>query len=127
MLRAVGKGLGVLVATFFVVIVVALGASAVARSQTRHLAAPTGPHAVGRIELALTDPARSDPFASTTHSRELSVWIWYPTAEEKTAATAPYLPKAWADAANSVNGPAAVFFQDHNAVRTNSVASASLD
>jgi predicted dienelactone hydrolase len=127
LLRRIGKWLGLLVVSVLIVIVAALGLSAVVRGQERQLAAPTGPHAVGRIELALTDPARSDPFASTTHSRELSVWIWYPTAEEKTAATAPYLPKAWADAANSVNGPAAVFFQDHNAVRTNSVASASLE
>jgi predicted dienelactone hydrolase len=39
---------------------------------------------------------------------------------------APYLPKAWADATNDVNGLAAVLFQDANVVRTNSIAGAPL-
>jgi pimeloyl-ACP methyl ester carboxylesterase len=125
-LRRIGKVLGVLVATLLVVIVVAVGASAVARGQTRQLATPTGTLAVGRTELVLTDPARTDPFLTTNRPRELSVWIWYPTPKGNTAATAPYLPRAWADATNSVNGPAAVLFQDTNTVRTNSIAGAPL-
>jgi len=125
-LRGIGKWLGILVATLLVVIVAAIGVSAVVRGQARQLAAPTGPFAVGRIELALTDPARTDPFLSTGKPRELPVWIWYPTAKGNTAATAPYLPKAWADAANNVNGAAAVLFQDTNAIRTNSIAGAPL-
>ena len=106
---------------------IGVGASSVARAQARQLAAPTGPTAVGRIELALTDPARVDPFLSDGHARELAVWIWYPTAKSSSGAAAPYLPKPWADAANSVNGLAAVLFQDNNAVRTNSIASAPLE
>ena len=125
-LRRIGKGLAILVVTLLVVIVVAVGASAVVRGLARQLAAPTGPSAVGRIELALTDSARTDPFLDTGRPRELSVWIWYPTPKGNTAATAPYLPKAWADATNGVNGPAAVLFQDTNAVRTNSIAGAPL-
>jgi pimeloyl-ACP methyl ester carboxylesterase len=125
-LRKIGKWLGILVATLLVVIVVAVGASAIVRGQVRQLAAPTGPLAVGRIELALTDAARMDPLMSALRPRELSVWIWYPTPKGNVTATAPYLPKAWADATNDVNGPAAVLFQDANAVRTNSIAAAAL-
>jgi dienelactone hydrolase len=126
LLRRIGKGLGILVVVLVMVIVVAVAVSAVARGQVRQLAVPTGQFAVGRIELALTDSARTDPFTSAGHPRELSVWIWYPTPKGNTAATAPYLPKAWADAANNINGAAAVLFQDNNGVRTNSIASAPL-
>jgi pimeloyl-ACP methyl ester carboxylesterase len=126
-LRKIAKGLGILVITLLIVIVVAGGASTFARSQTRQLIAPTGPSAVGRVELALTDAARVDPLSSTGRPRELSVWIWYPTAKGNAAATAPYLPKAWADAANNVNGPLGLLLQENNAVRTNSIASAPLE
>jgi dienelactone hydrolase len=126
LLRKIGKGLGILVITLVAIIIVVVAVSAVARGQTRQLATPTGPLAVGRIELALTDQARPDPFVTPEHPRELSVWIWYPTSKGNTAATAPYLPKAWADAANNINGLAAVLFQDNNAVRTNSIAGAPL-
>jgi len=123
----IAKGLGIILGALLVLVVIGVGASSVARAQARQLAAPTGPSAVGRIELALTDPARVDPFLSDGHARELAVWIWYPTAKSSAGAAAPYLPTAWADAANSVNGLAAVLFQDNNAVRTNSIASAPLE
>jgi pimeloyl-ACP methyl ester carboxylesterase len=126
MLRTIGKGLGILVGALMAVALVGVGVSSVARAESRQLATPTGPLAVGRTELVLTDPARTDAFLDTDRPRELSVWIWYPTPKGNTAATAPYLPKAWADATNGVNGPAAVLFQDTNAVRTNSIAGAPL-
>jgi predicted dienelactone hydrolase len=124
--RKIAKGLGIFFVAILVVIVAGVGVSAVARVQTRQIATPTGPLAVGRTELVLTDPARTDPFLNTGRPRELAVWIWYPTAKGNAAAIAPYLPKAWADATNGVNGPAAVLFQDTNAVRTNSIAGAPL-
>ena len=127
MLRKIAKGLGIVVGALLVLVVVGVGASSVARMQARQLATPTGPSAVARIELALTDAARVDPFSSDGHARELAVWIWYPTAKGSAAAAAPYLPKTWADAANKVNGPASVLFQDKNAVRTNSIANAPLE
>jgi pimeloyl-ACP methyl ester carboxylesterase len=126
MLRTIGKGLGIFVGALIAVALVGVGVSSVARAQSRQLAIPTGPSAVGRTELVLTDPGRTDPFLNTGRPRELAVWIWYPTVKGNTAATAPYLPKAWADATNGVNGPAAVLFQDTNAVRTNSMAGAPL-
>jgi len=126
-LRTIAKSLGILVGLVLVVAAVGIGASSVARAQIRQLAAPTGPSAVGRIELSLTDAARVDPFASDGHARELPVWIWYPVAKGSAGAAAPYLPKTWADAANGVNGPASVLFEDNNAVRTNSIAGAPLE
>ncbi|MEK6208430.1 MAG: hypothetical protein AABM32_12405 [Chloroflexota bacterium] len=126
MFRKIAKGIGIFFVAILAVIVVGVGVSGVARGQDRQLAAPTGPSAVGRIELALTDSARVDPFASDGRPREIPVWIWYPTAKGNAAATAPYLPKAWADAANNVNGAAGVLFQDNKAVRTNSIADAPL-
>jgi dienelactone hydrolase len=127
MLRRIGRGLGVLVVGLLAVVVVATVVSAITRGQARQLARPTGPFGVGRVELGLTDSARTDPFVSGGPPRELSVWIWYPTAEGNTAATAPYLPKAWAEAANTLNYPAGLLFQDSNAVRTNSIAAAPVE
>jgi dienelactone hydrolase len=124
--RKIAKGIGIVFAAILAAIVVGVGASGVARGQDRQLAMPTGASAVGRVELALTDSSRVDPFASDGRPREIAVWIWYPTAKGNAAATAPYLPKPWADAANNVNGIAAVLFQDNNAVRTNSIPSAAL-
>ncbi len=126
MIRKIAKGLGFVFVALLAVMAVGVGASGVARGQDRQLAMPTGPSAVGRIELALTDGARVDPFASDGRPREIAVWIWYATAKGNAAATAPYLPKTWADAANKVYGTAGVLFQDNNAVRTNSIASAPL-
>jgi len=127
MLRKIAKGLGIVVGALLVLVVAGVGASSVARVQARQLAAPTGPSAVGRIELALTDARRVDPFSGEGHARELAVWIWYPAAKGTAGAAAPYLPKTWADATNNVNGPVSVLFQDNNAVRTNSIASAPLE
>jgi len=126
LIRKIAKGLGFVFVGLLAVMAVGVGASGVARGQDRQLAMPTGPSAVGRIELALTDGARVDPFASDGRPREIAVWIWYATAKGNAAATAPYLPKTWADAANKVYGTAGVLFQDNNAVRTNSIASAPL-
>src|SRR5687767_12558830 len=124
--RKFAKGLGLLVAGLLIVVVIAVGASGVARVQARQLPLPTGPSAVGRVELALTDSARVDPFASDRRPREIAVWIWYPTAKGNTAETGPYLPKTWADAQNGINGFASVLFQDYNAVRTSAIAGAPL-
>src|SRR2546430_16535611 len=108
LIRKIAKGFGIFFVALLTVMVVGVGASGVARVQARQLAEPTGPSAVGRIELALTDAARVDPFAADGRRREIAVWIWYPTAEGGSGATAPYLPRTWADAANNVHGPPSV-------------------
>ena len=127
MFRKIAKGLGFVFGALLVLVVVGAGASGIARVQMRQLATPTGPSAVGRIELALTDASRVDPLTTDGGARELAVWIWYPAAKGSAGAVAPYLPKTWADAANNVNGPMSVLFQDNNAVRTNSIAGAPLE
>lgn len=87
------------------------------------LPAVTGASPVGRVELALTDQARTDPFATEVGGpRELAVWIWHPAADDSSGAPAPYLPPTWA---SLVNG-AGVVSQDLNEVRTHSIADAPL-
>ena len=98
----------------------ALGA--VMRSQTRTMPAPTGIFPVGRIELALADTSRTDPFMNDARARELAVWIWYPAVAGSSGPTAPYLPPAWTGV---VDG--GFLTQDPAAIRTNSIAGAALD
>ncbi len=97
--------------------------SAVTMAQEFRLPAVTGTSVVGRTELALTDAARPDPFASDGRARELAVWIWYPAIAGSSGTSAPYLPPTWADLANS----AGIVSQDLKAVGTNSIADAPLD
>jgi hypothetical protein len=67
----------------------------VASTQPRRLPAPTGPHAVGRAVFDWTDPQRIDPLAPRPGTpRELSVWLWYPTARADLP-TAAYAPGRW--------------------------------
>jgi pimeloyl-ACP methyl ester carboxylesterase len=114
-------------ATVVVVLAVVLtGASAFLRGQSRELPAPTGPNNVGRIELALNDTARVDPFATDGRTREIAVWLWYPTTEQPATNTAPYLPPAWADAVDTATGLISIFDQDRHAVQTSSLADAPL-
>ncbi len=97
--------------------------SAVTTAQELTLPAITGTAPVGRIELALNDAGRPDPFATDGRARELAAWIWYPAVGGSTGAAAPYLPATWADLVNS----AGIVSQDLNAVGTNSIANAPLD
>jgi dienelactone hydrolase len=117
------RGIGRVLVGLMAGILIFVGFSAVMRVQSRTLPAVTGAAAVGRIELALRDGARPDPFATDGRTRELAVWIWYPAAEGTTGVAAPYLPTAWAPLVNNL-GPLS---QDLNAVHTNSVADAALD
>jgi dienelactone hydrolase len=105
--------IGVLLASAF---------SAVMRSQSRTLPAVTGPAAVGRTSIALTDAARPDPFAADGRARELVAWIWYPAAPGSSGERAPYVPAAWTALVDNE----AVFSQDLGALETNSIADAPL-
>ena len=96
--------------------------SAIMSIQTITLPAVTGPAEIGRTELALQDTDRVDPFASDGRTRELNVWIWYPTTEAE-GDPAPYISPAWASRLNTL-GPLS---QDLTAVRTHSIADAPLD
>lgn len=57
---------------------------------------PTGPHAVGRVDLHLVDGDRGHPWAEGVEQRELMVTLWYP-AEDGGGERARYVPDAVAD------------------------------
>jgi hypothetical protein len=58
--------------------------------------APTGPHAVGRVNLDLVDRDREDPCARRGRTpRRLAVWVWYPAAPGTGASPGAYLPGVW--------------------------------
>ena len=117
------RGIGRLFLGVILGVVIFVGFSAVMRLQSVTIPAPTGSAQVGRIELALVDDQRQDPFVSSAAARELAVWIWYPAVDGSTGAAAPYLPSAWAPLVNNL-GPLS---QDLTAVRTNSIANARMD
>jgi dienelactone hydrolase len=121
--RGVLRGIGRLIVGIILGVLIFVGFSAVMRLQSVSLPAPTGTAQVGRIELALLDNHRPDPFVSGAAMRELAVWIWYPAVEGSSGAAAPYLPSAWAPLVNNL-GPLS---QDLTAVRTNSIANAPMD
>ena len=117
------RGIGRLVLGIILGVVIFVGFSAVMRLQSVTIPAPTGSAQVGRVELALVDDQRQDPFLSSAAARELAVWIWYPAVDGSSGAVAPYLPSAWAPLVNNL-GPLS---QDLTAVRTNSIANAPMD
>ena len=121
--RGVLRVIGQLFLGVILGVLIFLGFSAVMRLQSVTLPAPTGTAQVGRIELALVDDQRPDPFVSDAPARELAVWIWYPAVEGSSGAAAPYLPSAWAPLVNNL-GPLS---QDLTAVHTNSIANARMD
>jgi pimeloyl-ACP methyl ester carboxylesterase len=119
--RGVLVGFGRVVAGIVIGVAIFLAFSAIMSIQLVTLPAVTGPENVGRVALALEDAGRVDPFATDGRARELSVWIWYP-AGDAGGDPAPYLSSGWASALNTL-GPLS---QDLTAVRTHSIADASL-
>lgn len=101
------RQLGDLVLTrrsFLVAGVVALGlpASAYGAAPLAHghrvrlrlaLSAPTGPHAIGTVQLHLIDHSRHDPWVPS-RPRELMISIWYPALSAGSYPPAPYMPQA---------------------------------
>jgi hypothetical protein len=67
------------------------------------LPAPTGPRALGTLELHLVDHSRTDPWAARPDQpREVMVSIWYPAEPSPDLPAAPYLEA----------GPAAFYDQE---------------
>ena len=61
---------------------------------------PTGPHSVGGCPTTgSTRPGRRSIAANPEDRRELVVFVWYPAKPQPGAEFAPYLPPAWAPAA----------------------------
>lgn len=68
------------------------GVTAAARPQSGTLPPPTGPFAVGQVELDWTDSARPDPFPGReSHRRDIVVFAWYPAASAA-GHLSPYVP-----------------------------------
>ncbi|MGV9323748.1 alpha/beta hydrolase family protein [Streptosporangium sandarakinum] len=55
------------------------------------LPAPSGPYAVGRDVLHLTDTARTDPWVPSAGARRLMVSVYYPARAAGDGAPAPYM------------------------------------
>jgi pimeloyl-ACP methyl ester carboxylesterase len=67
---------------------------------TDSLPEPTGPHSVGRVSYDWVDPARTEIYAANSEDRrELVAFVWYPAKPQPAVEFAPYLPRAWAPAA----------------------------
>jgi len=119
------RGMARVVVGVVVGVAIFVGFSAVMRLQSVALPAPAGPAPVGRTEIALNDTARVDPFFTDGRTRELAVWIWYPTVEGASGALAPYVPAAWAPLVNQE--VPSFLSQDLTAVRTNAIENAALE
>jgi predicted dienelactone hydrolase len=55
------------------------------------LFAPTGPYAIGSVQLHLVDHSRRDPW--TGRPRELMVSVWYPASSAGRFPSAPWMPQ----------------------------------
>jgi hypothetical protein len=82
-----------LVLSFTMLVNAIAGAQTTAGGGPQVLPAPTGPFAVGRVTLHLTDATRAEPLALEPRFRELMLDAWYP-AETTDGAEAPYLDPA---------------------------------
>ena len=60
------------------------------------LFAPTGPYAIGTVQLHLMDHSRPDPWIPT-RPRELMVSVWYPAVTVGRYQSAPWMPQPAAD------------------------------
>lgn len=56
------------------------------------LSAPTGPHAIGTVQLHLVDYSRRDPWVPS-RPRELMISIWYPAVSAGSYPQAPWMPQ----------------------------------
>jgi hypothetical protein len=56
------------------------------------LLAPTGPHAIGTVQLHLVDHSRRDPWVPSRR-RELMISIWYPAVSTGSYPSAPWIPQ----------------------------------
>jgi dienelactone hydrolase len=92
------RGFAWLAASGVVVAGALLGSLWLERSSELTLPTPTGPFAVGRAIYDWKDDAKMDTLAPVPGTRELLVWIWYPSAAGPSAAIDDYVP-AWMRAA----------------------------
>lgn len=98
------------------------------RHQVLVLPAPTGPHAIGRMEYDWTDQLRADLFAPHAGTkREFVVWAWYSAVRVQGAEGAPYLPQKWGQLSDQQHGfLGQQFIQSSDSIQTHSIDRAPL-
>ncbi len=104
-----------------------IGYLAISRQAVQELPSPTGPYAVGRMELDWTDATRFDPLAKQANRpRELAIWVWYPAQAEGSQNSAAYFPPAWAQARNKDQGIGILIERKLTRIETHSYENAPL-
>lgn len=95
------------------------------RRSVGELPAPGGSYGIGRAEYEWVDTRRIDPLAPLPGtSRELPVWLWYPTSAVPGAQPAPYAPDSWAEL--QLSFPLGLGESRLDRMRTHSVADAAV-
>jgi predicted dienelactone hydrolase len=88
---------------------------------------PTGPFAVGRVIYDWIDNSKVDSLAPVPGtSRELLVWIWYPSAAGQSVTTDDYVPAQMRAAAAPLGGPLSLLTRDLSRVHTHSTRNTDL-
>ena len=91
------------------------------------LPTPTGSFAVGRAIYDWTDDAKLDALAPVPGtSRELLVWIWYPSAAGQSVAMDDYVPAEMRAAAGPASGPMRFVTRDVSKVHGHSTRDSDL-
>ena len=99
-----------------------LGSLWLERGSDLTLPLPTGPFAVGRMIYDWTDNSKVDGLAPLPGtSRELLVWIWYPSAAGQAVATDDYVPAQMRAAAAPLGGPLRLLTRDLSRVHAHSI------
>ena len=124
-IKKVLKGIGIVLAVFLISVIVFGGYLLIANHQILVLPEPTGPFSVGRVEYDWVDNNRLDSLADAANEkRELLIWIWYPTSNSTQAPLAPYLPAAWVQAHNDIQGMERFTERDFSSIQTHSFENA---
>jgi dienelactone hydrolase len=120
--RRIFKGLAVLAMLGVLGLGALLGSLWLERRTELTLPPPTGSFAVGRAIYDWTDHANLDTLAPVPEtSRELLVWIWYPSAPGQSVAMDDYVPAQMRAAAGPAGGPLRLLTRDLSRVHAHSL------
>ncbi len=125
--RRIFKGFALLVMLGVLGVAALLGSLWLERRTALTLPAPTGPFAVGRAIYDWTDDAKLDTLAPVPGtSRELLVWIWYPSAAGQSVEMDDYVPAQMRAAAGPARGPLGFLTRDLSKVHGHSLRNADV-